>query len=388
MRNPARLLRLATACALLLAAPVVAAPVRTLFALDVVHDERPGELDVAASTSGDLLVAWRTLREDDGSAPVRARLYDSTGRPKSAVLTLGGRGGAGAQVVPALYGSFWVVFATVKNAIVARRVTRHGTVEGASIPLLPPARELFALRAEGNPSYDGFVVWTHTFDETGNHSTLRSFDRAGSPLGPPWREIGGDPRNELAVTPDGHALLIAESIDSDGLGSHLYGLVGQLFDRTGAPVGAALTLTPQRVEGYWGGSFDVTSSAAASFLVTWLVWDVGSVSTLLQEVTTAGELRGVREAGARPSGGPTTSTPDGGFVLAWDNRDVPGGPFIAVQRHARDGTPTSDPLLLDNHGHMSFSLASNLTGTDYAAWWWFPGDSAVLRVVAWRFDRQ
>jgi hypothetical protein len=380
------------AAVLLVATAATAAPLRPLVTVDVTREPDPIELDVAANTNGGFLVAWRAGNNNGAVAPVRARLFDSQGHPRSSLLTIGGAGGSGVDVVPSINGSYWVVYATALDAIVARRVTRHGTLEGRPITLLPPPKLLLAFRADGNPFDGGLVVWTQTFDGV-NHQTLRVFDSTGAPRGPAWEDFGGDKGAQLAMGSDGSSLLVAESIGSDGFGGHLYDLYARRFDRDGALIGSPMTVTPSLQEGTWGYDFAVTPSGMGDFLFTWLEQRDGGAATELQRLTADGTLTGVRDAGHQPSGSPTAPALDGGFVLAWNHGAVDlAHPQLAVQGHALDGSPTSDPLVLDGGNAISpwsrVALAADGTGSYVAAWWRAEAGvrTPVLRAVRFRFD--
>jgi hypothetical protein len=394
MRPIARLVA-AVAIVLLAATPLLAAS-RQMRIVDVAREQLPLALDLAVQSDGSFLVAWRGEREGLTASPVWARLYDVHARPRTSPFPVSGRGGRGVRVVPTLDGAFWVVYARADNAVVARRVSRHGGLE-KPIPLLPAARSLLNFRAKGNGVDGGFVVWEHIYDDI-NHEILRAFGDDGRPLGPVYQSDGGDPSNQLAVAPDGSALLIAEFIGSDGLGSHLYGLSGRLFDRNGALIDAVeLTPPPGYREGYWGGDYAVTATSTSHFIVTWLSYHDGDGGYRLglQEVTASGALLGVRDAGVRPSGAPTAPTPDGGFVLAWNTGELDPYPHhaeLVVQRFAASGATTSDPLVVASrhvNGGRRAVLATNLAADLHAAWWANPssGPSAsMLRVAIWRFD--
>jgi hypothetical protein len=108
-------------------------------------------------------------------------------------------------------------------------------------------------------------VWEHIYD-TLNHQTLRAFDRTGTPRGPGWTGLGGDPSAQLTVAPSGESLLAEEFIASDGLGSHLYGVVGQRFDRDGAPLDGPAELTPPLPD---GSPAALASDLAGNYYAAW-----------------------------------------------------------------------------------------------------------------------
>jgi len=276
-------------------------PVGPEFRVNTYTTNQQGSASVAADASGNFVVAWRSLAQDAGVGNgIFGQRYDSSGAP------------VGPEFRVNTY-----VFASQSLPVVA--------VEGLG---------------------DFVVVWMSYTQDGSNWGVFgQRFTSAGTPLGPEFRvntyATGSQAAPWVASDPSGNFVVAWQSDGQDGSS---YGVFGQRYANSGAPVGPEF-----RVNTYSTSSQSlplVASDSSGNFVVVWRsdTQDGSSGGIFGQRYASSGAPLGpefrvntyttndqFRQAVASDS--------SGNFVVAWGSPQDGSGDGVFGQRFSGSGAP-------------------------------------------------
>jgi len=359
------------------------------------------EPSVAADSSGNFVVIWQ--REYGAfDTHISGQRYATSGVPLGAEFrvnasTFGTCAAPSVAGDPA--GNFVVIwqFAPLEpGGVLGQRYASSGVPLGGNF-LVGNSAYNFNPAVASDSSGNFVVVWEDLFpNPTAGNVFGQRFANSGPPLGSVFRvntyTTGHQAVASVAVDPSGNFVVVWNSGAQDGSG---YGVYGQRFARSGAPVG-----TEFRVNTYTPNDQSSPSAAADSsgnFVVVW--------QSALQDGSGHGVF-GQRYAGSGAPLGPefrvnTFTTSDqrrpsvaadgaGNFVVLWQSLSQDGaGLGVFGQRYASSGIPLGPEFLVNTYTSLAQaapSVASDSFGNFVVAWQSLNQDGSGYGVFGQRYQ--
>jgi hypothetical protein len=232
---------------------------------------------VALDAVGNFVVVWSSYTQDGSFSGVYGQRYDAAGQP------LGGEFRVNSYTTDFQYysaiamdghGRFVVVWHSYgqdgdRAGIFAQRFDAIGQPLGSEFRInsyTTGRQEVFALAMDGQGRF--VVVWQSPQDGDALGIFGRRFDAAGQPLGTEFQvnsyTTGQQGQPAVAMSASGEFVVVWRSASQDG---DFYGVFGQRFGTSGAPLGAEF-----QVNTYTTNDQDrvaVAMDAAGSFVVVW-----------------------------------------------------------------------------------------------------------------------
>jgi cysteine-rich repeat protein len=298
---------------------------------------------VAAAADGGFVIVWESLHQDESHEGVYGQLFDGAGDPRGPefrVNTFTADDQADPAIAATSSGDFVVVWRSLEQdgddgGIFGRVFDGAGTPGGNEFR----ANEFTVDRqrdpAVGMASDGGFVVaWgSRTQDGSGESIVARRFDSSGAPRAHEFvvntYTTGAQRGPAVAVAPGGQFLVVWESRLQDGDGE---GIFGQCFNGTGARRGVEFL-----VNTYTTGSQQRPTAAATpggGFVVVWRSdgqdgSDSGVFGQRLDSACAplAGEFPvNTYTTGAQLAPAVTVES-DAHFLVAWHSAEQDGGGY-------------------------------------------------------------
>jgi len=310
---------------------------------------------VAGLRSGNFVVTW--LSNQRYNLGVYGQRYTATGariggefKINTAPFTML----VGRTSVAALQnGGFvvtWIADATPRRGIHGQRFDENGTRAGGEFSVAAGTSTPFVAGINGG----GFVTTTLRKTPEGNVIVGNRFDEMGDKIG-----------NQLLVSgPENLQNPIVTGLTGGGfviIWSGYYtsiGVFGQMFDKTGAPVGSRFVIANTN------STPSVSALADDRFIVTWadgtnrniVAQRYNSMSQIIGNQLTVAPLRGVTYPSA-------VGFMDGSFIIAWDKYDVFGQKFDA------SGTKMGGQFQISTKRKVTSPHLAALKGNDFVAIW-------------------
>jgi hypothetical protein len=305
---------------------------------------------VAADSSGNFVIVWQTY--DDFGLGVFGQRYASSGAP------LGGEFRINTQT------SFFQAYPSV------------------------------AAGSSGN----FVVVWQSDFQDGGLDRGVfgQRFSSSGAALGSEFRvntyTTGFQHFSSVAADSSGNFVVIWFSAGQDG---SAYGIFGQRFSSSGAPLGSEF-----RVNTYTTGFQYFPSVAAGSsgnFVVVWRSYlqDGSSMGLFGQRYASSGAALGSEfRVNTYTTGGqyrPSIAADSGGnFVVSWDSAQDGSAFGIFGQRYASSGTPLGPEFRVNTftpNSQFRPSVAADSPGNFVVVWQSFAQDGSASGVFGQRYGQ-
>ncbi len=234
---------------------------------------------VSSADSGNFVVAWDSVGQDNGTRGVFARLFDPAGAALTAELpvntyTSGTKSAASVACAPA--GGFVVVWQQETGedgsgtGVFGRRFDAAGAPAGGEFPV-----NSFTTSNQDSPrvAMDGsgnFVVVWQSFSQDANGFAIvaRRFDSAGTPQGNDFvvntYTTGNQTHPDVAMASSGEFVVAWESPGQDG---DMEGIFARRFDAGGNPLSSEIPVNAYTTGAQLAPSVAVLSST--SFAVAW-----------------------------------------------------------------------------------------------------------------------
>lgn len=345
-----------------------------------VNSQRAGiqqSASVALDACGDFVVAWQSEVPGRGDE-IRVRRFDARGAARSDEIAVNVVS-AGQQDAPAVAmmadGGFVLAWQTIVEnnlQVRARRFDRSGKPAGGEIAVNSRTGNANSDPAIASDARGNFVVvWESTI--AGSYEIrARRFDASGAALGgelPVNADIESSQRGPaLAMTPDG-AFIVAWRSNIDGS----FEIRARRFDPSGTPTGGELPVNTSRVGDQVAPA--VACTPDGTFVIAWENSLDNDYDIRARRFDAHGSPEG-DEFAVQPGGGaqqfaPALALTDAGdFLVAWQSFKA-GDLDLRARPFAGNGKPLSEEVALNSAStgnQKSPALAMNATGSFVAAW--------------------
>jgi hypothetical protein len=255
------------------------APLGPEFRVNTYTTNRQAVPDVAADASGNFVVVWTSVLQDDPFfGGVFGQRYSASGVPLGSefhvnTYTTNGQGGPHVAADPS--GNFVVLWSSDTQdgsgpGVFGQRYAASGA------PLGPEFRvNTYTTNGQGGPQVaaDGsgnfVVVWTSKSQDGSDYGVFgQRYAASGVPLGPEFRvntyttNVQWTPA--ISADTSGNFVVVWNSITQDGSS---YGVFGQRFAANGAPLGPEFRVNTYTTNGQ--SAPDVGADASGNFVVLW-----------------------------------------------------------------------------------------------------------------------
>lgn len=351
---------------------------------------RQQDATVAADAQGNLLVAWGSRRQEQGTYGVFAQLLDPRGRPLTTEIHVN-QYLPSEQTKPAVAfdaeGNGWILWHSVgqDGSGVGLFARRFGMTEQGFAPLgdefavnhINAGDQMDAVLA-ALPDGGMVAAWSGP-EEDRRVIFARRFDAAGQPLGEEFRLSHDSSRREhipaITSTPEGVLAVwgrFNEDFQPDGIGA-----CRLAFDAEGQP--QRETFTVHKGENAFTVEPSVDAAADGSFVVGWMASQGGDYQAMVQrfdaDLAPQGEAMRIEAGGdSRRSGAQVAMAPDGKFVVAYNvlypkmsggSGHRPSEPSsIFARRFAADGSPIGEGFRLNAFNTGEQTLQSGINATN------------------------
>jgi hypothetical protein len=309
------------------------APLGSEFRVNTYVTNHQNVASVAVDPAGNFVIGWYSHGQDGSGYGAYAQRYSSSGAPLGPEFrvnsyTPGFQVGPMATFQPS--GDFVMVWGgygpgTVNRDVFGQRYARSGA------PLGPEFRvnsyttqdQMVFFRAVASDPVGSFVVVWESFSQDGSNYGIfgQRFTAVGSPLGPEFRvnthtaDVQRYP--SVAVDGSGNFVVVWESFLQDG---SLFGVFGQRFTSSGAPLGLEFRVNTLTAGSQAGASLGIDPSG--NFVVVWRSQDGSAYGSFGQRYSSSGAPLGpefrVNTYTTGGNAGPAVAAdPSGTFVVAW-----------------------------------------------------------------------
>ncbi len=365
---------------------------------------------VATEADGDFVVVWesgQSYQGHDGSVTgVFARRFSSAGVPLASefqVNTFTDQAQDFASVAASASGDFVVAWRSRQDtsdyAIFARRISSTGTPVGIEFQV-----NTYTTNAQRFPSVaadaegDFVIVW-HTFpnqDGSGYGVSAQRFSSGGAFVATEFQVNTYTPDYQryptVAASASGSFVVAWQSRHQDGSS---YGVFAQLFSSGGAPLTGEF-----QVNSYTMGSqryVSVAASASGDFVVAWESYpdqDGSGFGIFARRFSSAGaalatEFQVNAHTSVSQFFASVTAAPDGDFVVAWTSGPDQDGSANGVfaRRFSSAGSPLATEFQVNTYSPQTQQSPSVAAGTDgdFVVAWSSYQDGSFDGVFAQRF---
>jgi hypothetical protein len=346
---------------------------------------------VAADASGNFVVVWRSTQDGSGYG-VFGQRYASSGAPLGQeffvhTYATGSQDRPDVASDPA--GNFVVVWQSPQDGsfdgVMARRFASSGTPFGPEFRVNTFTTSLQVDASVAADTAGNFVVvWTSYFQDSQSADVFgQRYGSSGTPVGPEFRVNTYTTANQfissVAADASGNFVVVWASWGQDG---SLFGIFGQRFASSGAPLGPEF-----RVNTFTTGYQlfpSVAADSSGNFVVVWHsnLQDGSNFGVFGQRYASSGsplgpEFRVNTFTTSYQSVPSVASDPAGNFVVAWTSYyqdGSVGGAF--AQRYDSSGVPLGPEFRVNTYV------------TDAQTFPVVAADAAGEFVVIWRSDYQ
>ena len=337
---------------------------------------------VAADPAGNFVVVWETNGEDGSFYGIFGQRYAASGTPLGPEFRVNTYTTAN-QYSPAVTadgsGNFVVVWANQAGigGIFGQRFASSGAPLGGEFRVNTYTTNYKTAPAVASDASGNFVVAWTSYKQDGSLWGIygQRFDSSGAPLGPEFRVntvvTNGQYDPQVAADPSGSFVVVWDSVGQDG---SLYGIFGQRFAASGAPLGPEFRVNTFTTNNQFVGS--VAADASGNFVTAW--------SSFGQDGSLLGVFGQRFSSSGAPLGGEfrvntyTTNTQAhtglamdgaGNFVVVWH-----GGQdsySILGQRFASSGVPLGPEFRVNTYTtgyQVAPSVAADASGNFVVVW--------------------
>jgi hypothetical protein len=360
--------------------------------------------DVAAGTSG-FVVTWMSA-QDGASYGVFGQRYDSSGAPLGPEFRVN-TFTTSVQEFPSIAADVALNFVVVwpSNAqdgssygVFGQRFASSGTALGAefrvnTVTTASQAGAEIAADAAGN----FVVVWQSDGQDGSIYGVFgQRFASSGAPLGPEFRvnsyTTGSQYWPAVAADPAGNFVVVWTSPGQDGAS---LGVFGQRYASSGSPLGPEFRVNTYTTDRQYIPS--VAADPSGSFVVVWnsLNQDGSSFGVFGQRFASSGaplgpEFRVNTYTTSSQGYFGVTSDADGNFVVVWNSLDQDGSSFgMFGQRFGGSGSPLGPEFRINTYTTSEQglpSVASDPSGNFIVSWVSNGQDGFDLGVYGQRYN--
>ncbi|MBV8686357.1 MAG: hypothetical protein JOZ90_03640, partial [Alphaproteobacteria bacterium] len=317
---------------------------------------------IAPLSGGGFVVTWGGAF--DG---VRARIFDSAGVALGDEFAVGPLWGVDGFAVTALAsGGFAITWLERPDSSPAQLKAQIYDPAGAQVggPITVSADAVFAAPAIAGLDSGGFIVAV-----PGQSGTIVAYryDSAGNPVGAGFEVAAalGASEPDVVATPGGGFVVAWHSYPPEGGQEDVH---LRRFDAAGTALGdtaaVAIGLVPQ-------AQADLTVLASGAVVVSWSEFGADGADVYYRLLGADGTL-GAASIAHDPAGDQrkpsVAALPDGGFIIAWDDRTGQGldtsGVAIRAQRFDAVGNRVGDPFDLNGYKYGDQSNVDLVTLAD------------------------
>jgi hypothetical protein len=344
---------------------------------------------VAASASGDFFVVWDSVDQDGASLGVFGRLVSSAGAPLTAEIQINTYT-TGAQANPSVAASGSGDFVVAwdgslqdgdGSGVAARLFSSAGVPVTGEIQVNAHIEEdqshpSVAAAASG----DFVVVWQSSDNHDGDGYGLfaRRFSSAGLALATEFQvntyTPGGQRKASVAASASGDFVVVWLSEDQDGSG---YGVFARMFSSAGVPLVSEFQVTT-----YTAGAQDDPAVAAAAasgdFVLVWQsngqdgsIWGVFARLFSSTGALLSGEFQVNTYTTYSQRLAAVAAEPDGDFLVAWESPQDGSSSSVVARRFSSAGAALSGEQQVNTYtgGAQGFSsVAADAAGGFVVAW--------------------
>jgi hypothetical protein len=360
---------------------------------------------IASDANGNFVVAWASFGQDGDDYGVFAQRFSAAGVAQGAEFRVNSYTTA-RQFYPSAAsdanGNFIVVWMSLGQdgewyGVFGQRFSASGAAVGAEFRV-----NTFTMDWQGFPSVasdanGNFVVlWESNHQDLDGHGIFgQRFDASGAAVGGEFRvntfTASRQRRPSVASDPNGNFVVAWDSLGQDG---NNYGVFGQRFNASGAPVGTEFQVNTYTTQAQT--SPKVALAANGSFVVVWQSNQYGYDAEVFgQRFSAAGAPSGAEFHVNTFTGGyqgqpAVASAADGAFVVTWQTvMFVNGGWEVAAQRFTASGEVRGAEFRANTYTtshQLGPSVASDANGNFVASWWGYGAqDTSGVGIFAQRF---
>jgi hypothetical protein len=238
---------------------------------------------VAADSAGNFVVVWSTVGGDHYPKPgdVFGQRFASTGAPvgpEFRVNTYTTDSQGGPEVAADSSGNFVVVWYSDQDGsdrgIFGQRYASTGEPLGPEFRVNTYTTDRQIDPAVASDSSGNFVVVWESDPQDGSEYGVfgQRYASTGAPLGPEFaiNTYTTDSQYDPAVASDasGNIIVVWQSRHQEGLGGDLFGVFGQRYARTGAALGPEFRVNTYLID--WRPEPSVAADASGRFVVVWM----------------------------------------------------------------------------------------------------------------------
>jgi hypothetical protein len=344
----------------------------------------------------DFVVVWSSYGQDGSSGGVFAQRYASSGAPLGSefrVNTYTTNIQRRPSVAADMPGNFVVVWESAGQDGSSYGVFGQ-RFDSAGAPLGPEFRvNTYTNLQQGYPSLavgesgDFVVVWSSNGPDGQDYGVFgQRYAGSGAPLGAEFQintySTGYQAHPSVAIRSSGQFVVVWTSYAQDGASA---GVFGQRFDASGVPAGPEFRVNSYTTGHQGDASVAVASSGLGGFVVIWSSYgqDGSDRGVFGQRFSSGGAPSGpefrVNTYTTSYQGGPSIGADQAGsFVVVWSSYTQDGSSSgLFGQRYDGAGVPAGSEFRVNTHTTGAQELAA--VAADYG----FP-ETAGLFVVAWR----
>jgi len=298
---------------------------------------------VAMDSDGNFIIAWSSYNQESRSYEVHAQRYDKVGNPEGSefrIISNLSKSQGNPLVMMNSDGDFIIIW-DGGYGMYAQRFDKDGNPAGSEFQVdKHTSSGIMFPSAAMNSDGDFVVTWTgHNWDQNGSSYEVHAqrFDKDNNPAG---SEIWINPSSEneflwdssAAMDSDGDFVITWQSSDTN---IYCHGIIAQLFDRDGNPVGSEFRVNTHRTGEKKSSSAAMDSEG--NFIITWQSTEQdGSGSGIYAQRydksgnTVGSEFRLNTTTKYDQISPSAAMNSVGGFVISWTN--VGGGIFNSAKK--------------------------------------------------------
>ena len=358
---------------------------------------------VAVDASGNFVVVWDS--QQDPAVGVFGQRYNAGGAPLGPEFHINTFTN-GFQGVPAVAsdaaGNIIVVWSSIQDGfgygVFSQRYAVSGAPLGSEFRVNTYTTYHQALASvAADPSGSFVVVWNSGFQDGSGYGVFgQRFASSGAPVGPEFRvntyTTGSQYGSRLAVDGLGNFVVVWNS----GQDGSYNGIFGQRFLATGVPAGPEFRVNTYTTNGQYHSS--VAADAAGGFVVVWQSeqQDGSNLSVFGQRFLSTGAPAGPEfrvntfTTGVQGEAA-VSSDANGDFVVTWLSFGQDGSSDgIFGQRFAASGAPLGPEFRVNTYftSDQNYpAVAANATGSFVVAWESQGQDGSAYGVFGQRFNQ-